>query len=110
MGEVSDCNIKYENMKNIIQKSNHYNIDELLIKSQKSSSELIAYDIKLDISSKTQFILTQEEEMITQSVFNHENLNRNILSHKSESLSKNAFNTLKPSVWLNDEVINLYSK
>ena len=54
--------------------------------------------------------MTQEEEMITQSVFNHENLNRNILSYKGESLSQNSFNTLKPSVWLNDEVINIYSK
>ena len=77
----------------------------------KQEDKLFRYDdISWNITSSTQFVLNEEEEDLTQSFFDLYEPNYNICSYNGDVLTQRSYNTLKPGVWLNDEVINLYSK
>ena len=74
------------------------------------SSDNVNDEISWNIASTTQFKLDTENDELTQSYFDLEEPDYIISSYQGNTLSQDSFNRLKPGVWLNDEVINLYCK
>ena len=109
---IMDVKDKYENSEETIiiehLKLNNTEKDSMCI--QDDSSELSNNGVTWNITSLTQFDISQEDEEMTQSFFDLEEPQNIICSYQGDSLSQESFDRLKPGVWLNDEVINFYSK